>query len=139
MLFVGDLGYTTPEDWFAYTDFLNKSKVFIAIGNHDLPKKNYLDFYDLQKPFYSFEINNVYFISISIKTISEQKISLWRLVLFAGVPILMLAISPDLSSYSYVLTERFNTYNEVSLLTSSSDSIGVALIINQPIYIRIFT
>ena len=80
MLFVGDLGYTTPEDWFAYTSFLNKSKTFIAIGNHDLPKKNYLDFYDLQKPFYSFEINNVYFISLSTELKERLSVNpLWYL------------------------------------------------------------
>jgi len=80
MLFVGDLGYTTPEDWFAYTEFLGKDKTFIAIGNHDLPIKNYLNFYNLEKPFYSFELNNVYFISLSTELKEKLSVNpLWYL------------------------------------------------------------
>jgi len=65
ILFVGDLSYSTVEDWAAYTEFLNYSKIHIAIGNHEIPYQKYLDHYNLPKPFYSFELGDVYFISLS--------------------------------------------------------------------------
>ena len=80
-----------------------------------------------------------YFLTILIKSLSERKILFWRLAVLVGVPILLIVYSPDLSYFKDLLTERFNYYNESSITSSGNDSLGLKLIINQPIYIRFFT
>jgi len=71
ILFVGDLSYSTPQDWFDISDFLGKEKIFIAIGNHELDGyvvDDWLTHYELEKEFYSFNFENVHFIALSTET-----------------------------------------------------------------------
>ncbi len=80
-----------------------------------------------------------YCVSILIKCIYERKILLWQLLLFLGIPSLLLATSPDLSNITDYITNRFDAYNASSLVQARSDSLGMQFIINQPIPIRVFT
>ena len=56
ILFLGDLSYTTADEWIEFTNFLEKEKTFITIADEDLEyQEEYLTYYDIENVFYSFE------------------------------------------------------------------------------------
>ena len=66
ILFLGDLSYTTADEWIEFTNFLEKEKTFITIGYDDLEyQEEYLAYYDIENVFYSFDFENVHFVTIS--------------------------------------------------------------------------
>ena len=66
ILFIGDLSYTTANEWIEFTDFLEKEKTFITIGDADLEyQEEYLAYYSIENVFYSFDFENVHFVTIS--------------------------------------------------------------------------
>ena len=66
ILFLGDLSYTTANEWIEFTDFLEKEKTFITIGDADLEyQEEYLAYYSIENVFYSFDFENVHFVTIS--------------------------------------------------------------------------
>jgi len=66
VLFLGDLSYTTAGEWIEFTDFLEKEKIFITIGHDDMEyQEEYLAYYDIENLFYSFDFENVHFVTIS--------------------------------------------------------------------------
>ena len=66
ILFLGDLSYTTYNEWIEFTNFLEKEKIFITIGYDDLEyQEEYLAYYDIENVFYSFDFENVHFVTIS--------------------------------------------------------------------------
>ena len=66
ILFLGDLSYTTANEWIEFTDFLEKEKTFITIGDDDLEyQEEYLAYYSIENVFYSFDFENVHFVTIS--------------------------------------------------------------------------
>ena len=66
ILFLGDLSYTTANEWIEFTDFLEKEKTFITIGDADLEyQEEYLAYYGLKNSYYSFDFENVHFVTIS--------------------------------------------------------------------------
>ena len=66
ILFLGDLSYTTYNEWIEFTNFLEKEKTFITIGYDDLEyQEEYLAYYDIENVFYSFDFENVHFVTIS--------------------------------------------------------------------------
>ena len=68
ILFIGDLSYTTANEWIEFTDFLEKEKTFITIGYDDLEyQEEYLAYYDIENVFYSFDFENVHFVTISVE------------------------------------------------------------------------
>jgi len=69
-LAVGDLRNDNgpPQGWFEMTEFLGKDRIRIAIGNHDVEgdeTEQYLNYYGLEKEFYSFDYENVHFIVLA--------------------------------------------------------------------------
>ena len=63
ILFLGDLSYTTANEWIEFTDFLEKEKTFITIGDGDLEyQEEYLAYYSIENLFYSFDFENVHFV-----------------------------------------------------------------------------
>ena len=68
ILFLGDLSYTTYNEWIEFTNFLEKEKIFITIGYDDLEyQEEYLAYYDIENVFYSFDFENVHFVTISVE------------------------------------------------------------------------
>ena len=68
ILFLGDLSYTTSNEWIEFTNFLEKEKTFITIGYDDLEyQEEYLAYYDIENVFYSFDFENVHFVTISVE------------------------------------------------------------------------
>ena len=68
ILFLGDLSYTTYNEWIEFTNFLEKEKTFITIGDEDLEyQEEYLTYYDIESVFYSFDFENVHFVTISVE------------------------------------------------------------------------
>ena len=66
ILFLGDLSYTTADEWIEFTNFLEKEKTFITIADEDLEyQEEYLTYYDIENVFYSFDFENVHFVTIS--------------------------------------------------------------------------
>ena len=66
ILFLGDLSYTTANEWIEFTNFFEKEKTFITIGDDDLEyQEEYLAYYGLKNPYYSFDFENVHFVTIS--------------------------------------------------------------------------
>ena len=66
ILFLGDLSYTTSNEWIEFTNFLEKEKTFITIGYDDLEyQEEYLAYYDIENVFYSFDFENVHFVTIT--------------------------------------------------------------------------
>lgn len=69
IIFAGDLSYTSPDDWFEFSDFLDPSRILIAIGNHDVSEKNnYLTHYELNSEFYSYNFNKIHFVILSAES-----------------------------------------------------------------------
>ena len=68
ILFLGDLSYTTANEWIEFTDFLEKEKTFITIGDADLEyQEEFLAYYSIENVFYSFDFENVHFVTISVE------------------------------------------------------------------------
>jgi len=66
ILFLGDLSYTTADEWIEFTNFLEKEKTFITIADEDLEyQEEYLAYYGLKNSYYSFDFENVHFVTIS--------------------------------------------------------------------------
>ena len=66
IFFLGDLGYDTPENWFAFSDRLGKERISVVIGNHDRENaKEILGHYGLNREFYSIDYENIHFIILA--------------------------------------------------------------------------
>ncbi len=66
ILFLGDLSYTTADEWIEFTNFLEKEKTFVTLGDDDLwYEEEFLEYYNLENLFYSFDFENVHFVTIS--------------------------------------------------------------------------
>jgi len=75
ILIAGDLGYTSAEKWFNFSDYLGKERIHIALGNHELDygeEKEYLRHYGEENEFYSFNYENVHFVALSTETDYSQ-------------------------------------------------------------------
>ena len=68
ILFLGDLSYTTADEWIEFTNFLEKEKTFVTLGDDDLLyEEEFLEYYNLENLFYSFDFENVHFVTISVE------------------------------------------------------------------------
>lgn len=73
MLGLGDYSYEkNAQCWKAITEGIDSKKIKISFGNHEFEDKSllkqYMDYTNLEKQYYSFDYNNVHFISISTET-----------------------------------------------------------------------
>ena len=66
ILFLGDLSYGTADEWIEFTNFLEKEKTFVTLGDDDLLyEEEFLEYYNMENLFYSFDFENVHFVTIS--------------------------------------------------------------------------
>ena len=66
ILFLGDLSYTTADEWIEFTNFLEKEKTFVTLGDDDLLyEAEFLEHYNMENLFYSFDFENVHFVTVS--------------------------------------------------------------------------
>jgi len=78
ILFVGDLSYDLggAEEWFDFTQFLENYKIYPTIGNMDIQEKNtYLKHYGLENPYYSFDYENIHFLSVSTDESTDERLN----------------------------------------------------------------
>ena len=74
---LGDYSYEkNMKCWQTVTEGIDPQKLQVAFGNHEFESrallKQYMDYTDLEKQFYSFNYNNVHFISMSTETAYEE-------------------------------------------------------------------
>ena len=66
IIFLGDLSYGTADEWIEFTNFLEKEKTFVTLGDDDLLyEEEFLEYYNLENLFYSFDFENVHFVTVS--------------------------------------------------------------------------
>jgi 3',5'-cyclic AMP phosphodiesterase CpdA len=70
MLGLGDYSYEkNAQCWKGVTEGIDPKKIKISFGNHEFEDrallKQYMDYTNLEKQYYSFDYNNVHFISMS--------------------------------------------------------------------------
>lgn len=66
ILFLGDLSYGTADEWIEFTKFLDQEKIFVTLGDDDLLyEKEFSEYYNLDELFYSFDFQNIHFVTIS--------------------------------------------------------------------------
>ena len=66
ILITGDLGQSTAKEWIELTEFMDKNKMYIALGDSDLVERNdYLKHSGLNDDYYSFDYQNIHFLAIS--------------------------------------------------------------------------
>lgn len=82
IFFAGDLSYTSPDDWFDLTQNLDNSKVFPAMGNHEVgkdsfdvnnyPVEEWLSPYDIDSTYYSVSNNFIKVIIIDTELLEQN-------------------------------------------------------------------
>ena len=66
ILIAGDLGQSTAKEWIELSEFIDKDKMYIALGDSDLVERNdYLKHSGLNDDYYSFDYQNIHFLAIS--------------------------------------------------------------------------
>jgi predicted phosphodiesterase len=66
ILIPGDLSYRTAEKWIEFTEFMTKDKMYIVLGDADLPERSdYLKHSVLNDNYYSFDYQNIHFLAIA--------------------------------------------------------------------------
>ena len=66
ILITGDLGQSTAKEWIELSEFMDKDKMYIALGDSDLVERNdYLKHSGLNDDYYSFDYQNIHFLAIS--------------------------------------------------------------------------
>ena len=66
ILIAGDLGQSTAKEWIELSEFMDKDKMYIALGDSDLVERNdYLKHSGLNNDYYSFDYQNIHFLAIS--------------------------------------------------------------------------
>ena len=66
ILIAGDLGQSTAKEWIELSEFIDKDKMYIALGDSDLVERNdYLKHSGLNDDYYSFDYQNMHFLAIS--------------------------------------------------------------------------
>ena len=89
ILGLGDYSYEKDMDcWINITENNNidKSNVYITIGNHELESKSlvdkYIDYFNMDKQYYSFNHKNVHFLSLSTEVPYEKDSKQYEFVIY---------------------------------------------------------
>jgi predicted phosphodiesterase len=65
ILITGDLGQSTAKEWIELSEFMDRSKMYIVLGDADLLERNdYLKYSALNSDYYSFNYQNIHFLTI---------------------------------------------------------------------------
>ncbi len=66
ILITGDLGQSTAKEWIELSEFMDKNKIYIVLGDGDLLERNdYLKYSAFNNDYYSFDYQNIHFLAIS--------------------------------------------------------------------------
>ena len=93
ILITGDLGQSTAKEWIELSEFMDKNKIYIVLGDGDLLERNdYLKYSAFNNDYYSFDYQNIHFLAIST---NEEKDNEFGIV---SDPIQLDFIRADLSN-----------------------------------------
>ena len=74
ILITGDLSYSGAEEWIEFTEYVDKDKMYIVLGDGDIPERNdYLNHHALNDDYYSFDYQNIHFLAISTNEEKENE------------------------------------------------------------------
>ena len=141
ILITGDLGQSTAKEWIELSEFMDKDKMHIVLGDSDLVERNdYLKYSGLNDDYYSFDYQNIHFLAIST---NEEKDNEFGIM---SDPMQLDFISSDLSNaaddprtdwlvvflHHPMYTSMPNLYSMDlrNLLQPTFDLYGVDLVIN---------
>jgi len=98
VLIPGDLSYSTAEEWIEFTEFMGKTNIYITSGDA-VPmeeKEKLLEYYGLNNNYYSFDYENVHFLSIDTTDEKNE----WGI------------ISDDKMQLNFIRTDLSHAYND---------------------------
>ena len=98
VLIPGDLSYSTAEEWIEFTEFMGKTNIYIASGDAEPmeEKEKLLEYYGLNNNYYSFDYENVHFLSIDTTDEKNE----WGI------------ISDDKMQLNFIRTDLSHAYND---------------------------
>ena len=77
ILIAGDLGQSTAKEWIELSEFMDKNKMYIALGDADLPERNdYLKYSAFNNDYYSFDYQNIHFLVISTNEEKDNELGI---------------------------------------------------------------
>ena len=141
ILIAGDLGQSTAKEWIELSEFIDKDKMYIALGDSDLVERNdYLKHSGLNDDYYSFDYQNMHFLAISTNEEKNDELGI------ISDTIQLDFIKADLSSAAdnpktdwiivflhhpmYTSTPNLYSMDLRNLLQPTFDLYGVDLVIN---------
>ncbi|RDJ32157.1 MAG: hypothetical protein DWQ18_09445 [Crenarchaeota archaeon] len=136
-LFVGDLSYETPDHWFNQTGLIKKEKIKIAFADEEISDKQvYLEYYNLENVFYSFELDSVQFIVLTMEEPYNQNSSQYNFL----VSTLNQTINNEILEWKIVLLHApiYSSNTEISHLRDELqpvfDKFDVDLVIHGDVH-----
>ena len=98
VLIPGDLSYSTAEEWIEFAEFMGKTNIYIAFGDAELmeEREKLLEYYGLNNNYYSFDYENVHFLSIDTTDEKNE----WEI------------ISDDKMQLNFIRTDLSHAYND---------------------------
>ena len=141
ILIPGDIGQSTAKEWIEFSEFMEKNKIYITLGDSDLSERNdYLEHFALNDEYYSFDYQNIHFLAISTDEEKDDEFGIF------SDPIQLDFIITDLSNAAnnpetdwtivflhhpmYTSTPNSYSMDLRSLLQPTFDLYGVNLVIN---------
>ena len=98
VLIPGDLSYSTAKEWIEFAEFMGKTNIYIAFGDAELmeEREKLLEYYGLNNNYYSFDYENVHFLSIDTTDEKNE----WEI------------ISDDKMQLNFIRTDLSHAYND---------------------------
>ena len=98
VLIPGDLSYSTAEEWIEFAEFMGKTNIYIAFGDAEPmeEREKLLEYYGLNNNYYSFDYENVHFLSIDTTDEKNE----WGI------------ISDDKMQLNFIRTDLSHAYND---------------------------
>ena len=98
VLIPGDLSYSTAEEWIEFAEFMGKTNIYIAFGDAEPmeEREKLLEYYGLNNNYYSFDYENVHFLSIDTTDEKNE----WGI------------ISDDKMQLNFIRTDLSHVYND---------------------------
>ena len=141
ILITGDLGQSTAKEWIEFSEFMEKNKIYITLGDSDLSERNdYLKHYALNDDYHSFDYQNIHFLAISTNEEKEDEIGIFSDHMRLDFIVTDLSNAANNSETDWIIvflhhpmyTSTPNSYymDLRSLLQPTFDLYGVNLVIN---------
>ena len=98
VLIPGDLSYSTAKEWIEFAEFMGKTNIYIAFGDAEPmeEREKLLEYYGLNNNYYSFDYENVHFLSIDTTDEKNE----WGI------------ISDDKMQLNFIRTDLSHAYND---------------------------